>query len=120
MNWHQTNMDGIYLGSKRMYPDHEALLSFLHNDRGLYVGANLHDAQGIMPVENEYKAMANYLKQSDGKTLTFHVSNKSYVDDYTNWCWNHWQQMVALISGGRIGNKVYKGCLGSVQLMLQV
>ena len=24
--------------------------------------------------------MANYLKQSDGKTLTFHVSNKSYAD----------------------------------------
>ena len=105
MNWHQKPTWTGYTWDQKMYPDHEALLSFLHNDRGLYVGANLHDAQGIMPVENEYKAMANYLKQSDGKTLTFHVSNKSYADGLNKFVleplaanggfdfwWTDWQQ----------------------------
>ena len=62
-----------------MYPDPKRLLSFLH-DRGLYVGANLHDAQGVMPVESQYNDMANFTHQSDGKVVTFHISNKIYAD----------------------------------------
>ena len=85
-------------------PDHEALLSFLHNDRGLYVGANLHDAQGIMPVENEY-SHGKYLKQSDGKTLTFHVSNKSYVDGLHQLVLEPLAANGASISGDRLATR---------------
>jgi alpha-glucosidase (family GH31 glycosyl hydrolase) len=79
MNWHEKPTWTGYSWDRKMYPNPQELLSFLH-DRGLYVGANLHDAQGVMNDEDEYKSMASFVNQSDGKTITFHVSNQAYAD----------------------------------------
>ena len=104
MNWHIKPQWTGYTWDNKMYPNPEELLSFLHNDRGLYIGANLHDAQGVMTMEKEYETMAKFVKQSDGQNITFHISEQAYADGlhqtvleplaeigFDFW-WTDWQQ----------------------------
>ena len=46
MNWHLKPAWTGYTWDTNLYPDHLSLLEFIH-DRGIYIGANLHDAQGL-------------------------------------------------------------------------
>jgi alpha-glucosidase (family GH31 glycosyl hydrolase) len=79
MNWHLkvTGWTG-YTWDTDWYPDHIALLRWLHG-RGLYTGANLHDAQGVQPAEARYAAAAAAVGVDDNRTIDFHISNQTFA-----------------------------------------
>ena len=70
MNWHTKQAWTGYTWdtSSNWYPDPQGLLDFLHS-RGLFVGANLHDAQGVQKYEAAYESMANFVGQTDDATI---------------------------------------------------
>jgi hypothetical protein len=107
MNWHEKPHWAGYSWDRQMYPDPPALLSFLHG-RGLSVGANLHDAEGVLPFEDAYAAMAkaNGIDPASDETVPFHPSSQRYADSLErlvlrplvadgaglDWWWTDWQQ----------------------------
>lgn len=87
------------------YPDHVELLEWIHS-LGLPIGANLHDAEGVMGFELRYPEMAeaNGIDPSSNETVQFRISDKTYADSLSNlvleplavegidFWWTDWQQ----------------------------
>jgi alpha-glucosidase (family GH31 glycosyl hydrolase) len=84
MNWHlKPEWTGYtWDRSAAWYPDPEGLMAFLH-EHNLSIGANLHDAEGVMPFEAAYAAMAaatGATPTTPNATVLFHISNQTYAD----------------------------------------
>ncbi len=65
---------------EEQYPQHKALLQFIHS-KGLAIGANLHDAEGVMPFEKRWAEMAraNGIAAAN-TTVPFRISQQLYAD----------------------------------------
>ena len=84
MNWHLKPDWTGYTWDAVQYPDHVALLQWLHA-RGLSTAANLHDAEGVMAFEAAYPAMAraNGIDPATRATVEFDIGNKTFSDTLT-------------------------------------
>jgi alpha-glucosidase (family GH31 glycosyl hydrolase) len=84
MNWHKKNDWTGYTWDPTLFPNPGDTLSQLHA-RGLRVGANLHDADGIGTFEDTHAAVAARMGGEPGggpfanKTIPFDLVNKTYV-----------------------------------------
>lgn len=88
------------------YPDHVGMLKWIHS-LGLYIGVNLHDAEGIEPFEKRYPEFARAVgvDPASNTTVAFHIDNKTYADALSNiileplaeegidFWWTDWQQV---------------------------
>lgn len=90
MDWHITDIEKQhgtgwtgYSWNKNLFPDPEEFLKYLHN-KGLYVGLNLHDREGIGAHEDNYREMAIELGQNpdERKTIQFDFGSPKYVEAY--------------------------------------
>jgi alpha-glucosidase (family GH31 glycosyl hydrolase) len=109
MNWHLKPHWTGWTWDPAQYPDHKKLLDWLHA-HGLAVGANLHDAEGVMSFEKMYPAMAraNGIDPATGQTVLFRISNETYADSLSkivleplakegiDFWWTDWQQGEAM------------------------
>eukprot|EP00026_Physarum_polycephalum_P001741 Phypoly_transcript_01743.p1 GENE.Phypoly_transcript_01743~~Phypoly_transcript_01743.p1 ORF type:complete len:575 (-),score=101.83 Phypoly_transcript_01743:49-1773(-) len=105
MNWHLKPDWTGYTWDTVQYPDHVALLDWIHS-LGLPIGANLHDAEGVMGFELRYPEMAkaNDIDPASNETVQFRISNKIYADSLSqivleplaeegiDFWWTDWQQ----------------------------
>ena len=103
MNWHQKPDWTGFTWDTSWYPDHIGLLSWLHS-RGLYTGANIHDAEGVKSHELRYPAMAQANGVAPNGTVDFDIGSKTYYTSLRDlvmeplaregldmW-WTDWQQ----------------------------
>eukprot|EP00672_Neobodo_designis_P018587 CAMPEP_0174840904 /NCGR_PEP_ID=MMETSP1114-20130205/8969_1 /TAXON_ID=312471 /ORGANISM="Neobodo designis, Strain CCAP 1951/1" /LENGTH=1087 /DNA_ID=CAMNT_0016075073 /DNA_START=63 /DNA_END=3326 /DNA_ORIENTATION=+ len=107
MNWHTKDSWTGYSWDKELYPVPSDTVAFAHN-QGLRIGANLHDAVGFGPWEDQYSTMANAvgIDPSSKQTVPFMPLNKTYMHTMEDsvlkalgfdvW-WIDWQQ------GGNVG-----------------
>ena len=107
MNWHKKDSWTGFSWDKELYPVPQDTVNFAHS-QGLRIGANLHDAVGFGPWEDEYVAMANAvgIDPTSKQTVPFMPLNKSYMHTMEDsvlaklgfdvW-WIDWQQ------GGMVG-----------------
>lgn len=81
MNWHLKPDWTGYTWDTHQYPDPAELCAWLHG-KGLQIGANLHDAQGVMSFEALYPAMAkaNGIDPATKQTVAFRISNETFAD----------------------------------------
>eukprot|EP01116_Phalansterium_solitarium_P017266 TRINITY_DN4202_c0_g2_i1.p1 TRINITY_DN4202_c0_g2~~TRINITY_DN4202_c0_g2_i1.p1 ORF type:complete len:996 (-),score=260.21 TRINITY_DN4202_c0_g2_i1:117-3104(-) len=81
MNWHLKPAWDGYTWDTTLYWDHVGLIQWMH-ERGLYTGANLHDADGVQDFELRYPqmAVANGIDPSTGENVAFRITNKTYAD----------------------------------------
>lgn len=106
MNWHKKNDWSGYSWDRNLFPNPSDTMTFMHN-RGLRVGANLHDATGIGNWEDKFQDVCDALgidAKSVEKSIPFDLTNKSYVfaledivlksieDDGMDFWWIDWQQ----------------------------
>lgn len=112
MDWHLVDIPSKYgngwtgyTWNRDLFPDPEAMLKDLHK-RGLKIALNDHPADGIREFEDEYKAVAKYLKHdtSKGAPIRFDCCDKKFLDAYfdvlkvilekqgVDFWWIDWQQ----------------------------
>eukprot|EP01094_Clydonella_sp_ATCC50884_P030386 TRINITY_DN9908_c0_g1_i1.p1 TRINITY_DN9908_c0_g1~~TRINITY_DN9908_c0_g1_i1.p1 ORF type:complete len:1085 (-),score=270.03 TRINITY_DN9908_c0_g1_i1:780-3968(-) len=117
MDWHSKEGWGGYSFDKRLFPFPNDALGWLHH-KGLAVGANLHDDDGVRSTENMYRQLADVMgyAQNSTATIPFSAVNDTYVygledqvlkpleDIGMSLWWIDWQQ------GGKEG-----GCAGLAQ-----
>jgi len=116
MDWHTKNAWGGYTVDTRLFPIPKEFMEALH-DKGLLIGANIHDADGINPWEKTYPEVAKALGVKNNAAIPFRVcDNMSYayaLEDIVladvekqgmDFWWIDWQQ------GGNLG-----GCVGEQQ-----
>ena len=111
MNWHTKNSWTGFSWDKQLFPVPQDTLSFLRS-KGLRYAANLHDAEGVGPWEDEYPAICNAMgiNPASQQAIVFAPLNETYMhslDDLVlsaagfDFYWIDWQQ------GGQNG-----GCPG--------
>lgn len=114
-DWHRHDIPQKYGSSwtgyswnKALFPDHEKLLKWLHDD-GKKVSLNVHPASGIRAFEDDYKAVAKTmgLNTTAEEPASFDLENpkfkKAYFkdvhhkmeDEGVDFWWIDWQQGVA-------------------------
>lgn len=90
MDWHITEVEKKYgtgwtgySWNKKLFPNPKAFTSEL-NRRGLRVGVNLHDREGIAPHEDNYLPMAKELgvDWENGQKIAFDFCNPKYIEAY--------------------------------------
>lgn len=105
MNWHLKPEWTGYTWDKAAYPNYTGMLAWMHA-QGIATAVNLHDAEGVMPFEAAYPAMAaaNGINSSASVTVPFDITNKTYADslhalvlqpiadDGIDFWWTDWQQ----------------------------
>jgi alpha-glucosidase (family GH31 glycosyl hydrolase) len=79
MNWHEKPHWTGWTWDDAQYPNHAQLLDYIH-DKGLAIGANLHDAEGVMPFEKRFAEMAAANGFSGNQTVPFRISQQRYAD----------------------------------------
>ena len=79
MNWHTKDgsPDGWtgYTWDQRLFPSPHVLTTWLKSSKGLALGANLHDFEGVGVNEHRYPTCATKLGMDDGMTIPFSVTN---------------------------------------------
>lgn len=85
MNWHLKPAWGGYTFDNALYPGNGTLLlDFLHG-RGLATGANLHDHDGVLPVDERYAAVCQVLGiPPSAATIAFAPEDQGYMDALHN------------------------------------
>lgn len=85
MQWHLKPHWTGYTWDPVAYPEHVQMLADIHA-LGLQIAVNLHDAEGVLPFEKQYAAMAQAMgiDPAGGQTVAFHISNKTYADALSN------------------------------------
>jgi len=79
MNWHVFGPWGSFTWNKGSYPNLQSLLDSIQA-RGLFIGANTHDHDGIRPEEATYKQFCNALGRAPCKdTIEFDLYNRTYA-----------------------------------------
>eukprot|EP00401_Gymnodinium_catenatum_P038400 CAMPEP_0117461174 /NCGR_PEP_ID=MMETSP0784-20121206/2387_1 /TAXON_ID=39447 /ORGANISM="" /LENGTH=723 /DNA_ID=CAMNT_0005254869 /DNA_START=33 /DNA_END=2204 /DNA_ORIENTATION=+ len=79
MNWHTFGPWGSFTWNDESFPRLQDLLDWI-SSKGLRVGANTHDADGIRTDEKTYKEFCAALGRSpDNKTIHFDLYNWSYA-----------------------------------------
>ncbi len=112
MDWHIVNVPEKYgrgwtgyTWNKELFPDPQRLLDWVHK-KGYRVTLNLHPADGVMPYEDAYEAMAKELgvNTSLDEPIAFDVTNKAFLGAYfkflhhphekigVDFWWIDWQQ----------------------------
>jgi alpha-glucosidase (family GH31 glycosyl hydrolase) len=89
MDWHITktgnSSDGWtgYTWNRELFPDPNGLIRWLH-DQGLRTALNLHPARGIHPHEEQYKAMAEWMKikPASKKPIPFDIADPHFMEGY--------------------------------------
>jgi len=116
MNWHKKNDWSGFSWDRNLFPYPADSMDYLHQ-KGLKVGANLHDATGIGKWEDKYNEVCaamgiDPLHPPGPKGVPFTLTNKTYVyaledivlkaieDDGMDFWWIDWQQGE---SGGHTG-----------------
>lgn len=81
MNWHLKPDWTGWTWDTQEYPDPPTLLQWLHS-KSLAIGANLHNAQGVMAFELRYPEMAqaNGIDPKSNEAVVFRISNETYAD----------------------------------------
>lgn len=116
MDWHITDVKGGgssgwsagwtgYTWNKDLFPDPQGFLNELH-DRGLKTSLNLHPADGLLPHEDMYEEMANFMgvDPEKGDQIPFDIVDKKFAQGYfeimhhpheeqgVDFWWTDWQQ----------------------------
>lgn len=78
-DWHKLGWTG-YTFDPNLFPDPKRALGSLRS-RGLRIGANLHDADGVAASEAQYEPMAraNGIDPASRRTVPFRVDNMTYA-----------------------------------------
>ena len=103
MNWHSKQSWTGYSWDRNLFPEPHDALGRIHA-RGVAVGANLHDAEGVGPWEDSYAAVAERMGTPKGKAVPLDLVNVSYVfaledevlrpveESGVDFWWIDWQQ----------------------------
>lgn len=102
MNWHTKNAWTGFTWDDQLYPYPSKTLDMVRS-RGLMIGSNIHDAQGVGPWEKTYDAMCSAmgLPSGAGLTIPFQPLNATYfraLEDQVigpagfDFSWTDWQQ----------------------------
>lgn len=83
MNWHLKPHWTGWTWDAEQYPSHLQMLQFIKK-KGLAIGANLHDAEGVMNFEKRYAEMAAANGVTGNKTVQFRISQKHYAETLSN------------------------------------
>lgn len=79
MNWHDYGPWGSFTWNKGSYPRLQEMLDWFQS-KGLPIGANTHDHDGISPQENTYKEVCEALGRTPCTgTIPFDLYNKTYA-----------------------------------------
>mmetsp|Transcript_19748 Transcript_19748/g.54189 ORF Transcript_19748/g.54189 Transcript_19748/m.54189 type:complete len:184 (-) Transcript_19748:63-614(-) len=76
MNWHKKPGWTGYSWDRNLFPDPAALTAWLRA-KGLVVGANLHDAQGVLPEEDTYNEVARIMGVPPGAPVSLSLTNRT-------------------------------------------
>ncbi|GAB5364271.1 hypothetical protein AAMO2058_000955500 [Amorphochlora amoebiformis] len=81
MNWHTKQQWTGYSWDRNVLPYPEDILTWLRQEKGLRVAANLHDAQGIREWEDKYIPMCQALNidPKSTKGINFTLVNRNYT-----------------------------------------
>lgn len=116
MDWHITDVSGGgsggwsagwtgYTWDKKLFPDPQGFMEELHS-RGLRTALNLHPADGLLPHEDMYEEMAEFMGMDPdkGETIHFNITDKKFAEGYfdimhqphekdgVDFWWMDWQQ----------------------------
>ena len=94
-----------YSWNTELFPDHKALLSWLH-ENNFKVTVNLHPAQGVRAFEDQYEDFARFMgvDPKSKKRIPFDITDPKFIDAYFNilhrpyekegvdFWWIDWQQ----------------------------
>ncbi len=114
MNWHTKNAWTGFSWDTQLFPFPNATLRMVR-DRGLMIGANIHDAEGVAPFEVKYDEFCRALglPTGTGSPVLFQPLNATYmraVEDILlgfanfDFYWTDWQQ--GGTNGGCNGNQL--------------
>lgn len=90
MDWHITDIDKKYgtgwtgyTWNKKLFQDPEKFADTIHK-KGLKIGVNLHDREGIAPHEDGYRAIAEAVgvDVEKGEKVNFDFGNPVFVENY--------------------------------------
>lgn len=87
MNWHVHGPWGSYTWNREAYPRVQDLLDWIQS-KGLYIGANTHDHDGISTQEETYERVCEALRRFPcNASIPFDLYNKTYVDAVEGIAW---------------------------------
>ena len=78
MDWHIYGPWGAYTYNEHLIPFSNLTQSW-YKRKGIRTAANLHDDNGISPMEQYYNSAARALNVTDGSTIVFNVTNEHYM-----------------------------------------
>ena len=122
MDWHITSTGNKssgwtgYTWNKKLFPDPELFLKWLHEEMGLRTAMNLHPAEGIWPHEDAYPLMASKMgiDPQSNQPVEFDIADPEFAKNYfdilhhpyeamgVDFWWMDWQQ------GARISQSRHK------------
>jgi alpha-glucosidase (family GH31 glycosyl hydrolase) len=111
MDWHITrtgnSSDGWtgYTWNRKLFPDPDGFIRWLH-EKGLRTALNLHPARGIHPHEEQYDAMARWMRVDPAtkEPIPFEIADSHFMEGYfeilhhpyetggIDFWWMDWQQ----------------------------
>jgi alpha-glucosidase (family GH31 glycosyl hydrolase) len=81
-DWHEKGWSG-YTWNKKLFPDSEAFLKFIHNEN-LFASLNEHPQAGVLPQEERYNDFMNAMGEdaSQKHVLKFDAGDQKYITNF--------------------------------------
>ncbi|MDR0415154.1 MAG: glycoside hydrolase family 31 protein [Prevotellaceae bacterium] len=123
MDWHRNGKTGSdantewtgWSWNKALFPDPAGLITWLHS-QNLKTTLNLHPADGIFSMEDNYSSLATALGVTNGATIPWNIEKKPFYEAFfehilrpheeigVDFWWLDWQQHMIARNEANLGN----------------